>query len=71
MEILLQDRQTLKYVNPKAGWTDKHHEARVFAGGLDALFFCYNKGILNMVMLFEFPDSRNNFSFRITDNRGS
>jgi hypothetical protein len=42
MNILLQDRRTLKYIDPMAGWTDKRNEARSFRQGLDALFFCYN-----------------------------
>jgi hypothetical protein len=70
MNILLQDRRTLKYIDPMAGWTDKRNEARSFRQGLDALFFCYNTGLPNMAMLFDFADSRNNFSFPVTDHRG-
>ena len=70
MNILLQDTETLKFIGPKAGWTKKHDEARSFQRGVDALFFCYNAGIPNMVMLFEFTDRRMNFSFPVTDNRG-
>jgi len=70
MNILLQDSQTLKYINPTAGWTNKHDEARIFQRGLDALFFCYNAGIPNTVLLFEFADPQKNFSLPVTDNRG-
>jgi len=70
MKILLQDTQTLKFIGPTAGWTKDPDEARNFQRGVDALIFCYNAAIPNMVMLFEFTDRRMNFRFPVTDYRG-
>lgn len=69
MRILLQDTRTHNYIGTKPRWTTNHSEARTFPHGMDALFFCYDARIPNMVMLFEFTDGRMNFSFPVTDSR--
>ena len=70
MNILLQNKRTLNYVEGLSGWTPKHEKARVFGTGLEALFFCFNRHITNMQMLGEFVDARMNFTFPVTDLRG-
>ena len=70
MNILLQSTKTLKYIDTTAGWTTTHGEARIFTRGMDALYYCYNTRIPNMTMLYEFTDSRMNFTFPVTDSRG-
>lgn len=70
MNILLQNKRTLNYVQDASGWTAKRERARVFGTGLEALFFCFNRHIANMQILGEFADRRLNFSFPVMDARG-
>jgi hypothetical protein len=70
MNILLQNKRTLKYVNGLSGWTMEREKARVFETGLEALFFCFNRHSTNMQILGEFVDARMNFTFPVSDLRG-
>jgi hypothetical protein len=70
MNILLQNKRTLNFVEGAAGWTAKHDKARVFGTGLEAMFFCLNRHIPNVQILGEFADQRMNFSVPVTDLRG-
>ena len=70
MNILLQNKSTLKFVKGFSDWTTKREKARVFGTGLEALFFCFNRHIANMQILGEFVDARRNFTFPVTDLRG-
>ena len=70
MNVLLQNKSTLNYVQGLSGWTTKHEKARVFETGLEALFFCFNRHITNMQILGEFADARMNFTFPVSDLRG-
>ena len=70
MNILLQNKRTLNYVEGPSGWTTKHDRARVFGTGLEALFFCFNRHIANMQILGEFFYARMNFTLPVTDLRG-
>ena len=69
MNILLQNKRTLAYVQGANGWTARHEQARVFGTGLEALFFCFNEHTANMQILGEFADRRMNFSFPVMDAR--
>ena len=70
MNVLLQNKSTLNYVQVPSGWTTNHEKARVFETGLEALFFCFNHHSTNMQILGEFADARMNFTFPVTDLRG-
>jgi len=70
MNVLLQNKRTLNYVQGLTGWTTKRDKARVFETGLEALFFCFNRHITNMQILGEFVDARMNFTFPVSDVRG-
>ena len=69
MNILLQNRGTLHYVQSNARWTTQAMQARVFDTGLEAIFFCFNHQILNMQILARFSDERMNFTVPVTDLR--
>lgn len=74
MKIFLQSTKTLKLLrnckHQRGGsWTGEPANARVFLTPLDALYHCYRRGILNMQILAEFADSRQNVTFLVTGNR--
>jgi len=71
MNILLQNKRTLHYVEGTTGWTRHAEKARVFGTGLEAIFFCLNHDIANMQILGQFADERMNFTMPVTDLRGS
>ncbi len=70
MNILLQNKRTLNYVEGATGWTTKRERAHVFETGVEALFFCFNSHIKNMQILGEFANARMNFTVPVTDLRG-
>jgi len=69
MNILLQNKKTLRYVEWGGGWTPSSTTARVFQSGLEALFYCLNHHSANMQILGEFSDQRMNFTIPVTDHR--
>ena len=69
MNIVLQNKKTLKYVEDIGGWTSKHGQARVFATGLEAVLFCLEHDIHDMQILGKFADQRMNFAVPVTDHR--
>lgn len=69
MNVLLQDKGTLDYVRADNKWTAERAEARVFATGLEALYYCYNEGIRNMQIVGE-GDGEMSFNVPVTDSRG-
>ncbi|HTL17566.1 MAG TPA: hypothetical protein VL793_10030 [Patescibacteria group bacterium] len=70
MNILLQNKNTLHYVQKGGGWTDHQGSARVFDTGLEAMLFCLDHQFGNMQILGNFTDARLNFAFPVTDLRG-
>jgi len=70
MNIFLQNKRTLSCVKGPAGWTVDRAKARVFATGVEALFFCFNRHIKNMQILGDFVNTRLNFTLPVTDLRG-
>jgi len=69
MNILLQNKMTLKYVGGGGGWTAKPERARVFGTGLEAIFFCLNHQVADMQILGTFADARLNSAVPVTDRR--
>lgn len=69
MNILLQNKTTLSYVEWGGGWTPSAESARVFQSGLEALFYCLNHHFIDMQILGEFGDERMNFTMPVTDCR--
>lgn len=70
MNILLQDRGTLKFLGATSGWTPNHAEARIFGTGLEAMFYCLNHHVADMQILGKFVDRRMDFTVPVTDLRG-
>lgn len=70
MNILLQNKETLDYVEWDGGWTARAEQARVFASGLEAMFYCLNHSCTDMQISGEFADARMNFTMPVTDPRG-
>ena len=69
MNILLQNKGTLHYVQANAGWTSHVDEAHVFGTGLEAILFCHHHHMANMQILGRFFDERMNFTVPVTDIR--
>lgn len=69
MTILLQNKQTLNYVEGPAKWTAHAERARVFGTGLEAICFCLNHHIGDMQILGKFVDTRMDFTVPVTDLR--
>ena len=69
MNILLQNKKTRFYVEWAGGWTAHAAQARVFASGLDAIFYCLNHNFADMQISGEFADPRMNFTMPVTDLR--
>ena len=70
MNILLQNKRTLNYVEGTEGWTASCDKARRFGTGLEAVFFCLNHHMAHMQILGQFADQRMNFTVPVTDLRG-
>jgi hypothetical protein len=69
MNLLLQNTRTKDYVTDADGWTPRHDQARVFATGMEAMFFCLSHNMAHMQILGEFADWRMNFAVPVTDER--
>ena len=70
MNIFLQNKKTLSYVQSPTGWTADRAKARPFATGIEALFYCFNRRITNMQILGDFVNAQLNFTLPVTDLRG-
>ena len=70
MEILLQNKNTLRFLDDGSGWTRERAHARSFGTGLEAIFFCLNHQLANMQILGSFTDRRMDFTVPVTDLRG-
>jgi hypothetical protein len=68
MSVVLQSLETLKYVEPLTGWTERPELARKFGGGTDALIYCYQHRLKNMRILGQFDDSQKNFTINLTED---
>ncbi len=68
MNVLLQNKSTLDYVKGETEWTAHRAEARVFATGLEALYFCYHQGIKDMQIVGE-CDGETSFNVPVTNRR--
>lgn len=69
MNILLQNKSTLRFLGDCSGWTQDRAEARIFDTGLEALFFCLNHQLADMQILGSFADRRMDFTVPVTDLR--
>ena len=69
MNILLQNKKTMSYVEWGGGWTPRAESARVFYSGLEAMVYCLNHHCADMQILGEFVDTRMNFTVPVTDHR--
>ena len=68
MNIVLQSKRSSAFVEDLAGaWTKDREHAHVFANGLEALVFCFQRRLNNMQMVAIFLDSRMNFSVPVAD----
>jgi hypothetical protein len=68
MNIVLQSKSDLSYVAslPEI-WTKDGERAQVFANGLEALFYCFDRQMKNMQMVARFTDPIMNFSVPVAD----
>ena len=71
MDILLQNKSTLRFLDDGSGWTRERAQARIFGTGLEAIFFCLNHELANMQILGAFTDRRMDFTVPVTDLRGA
>ena len=71
MNILLQNKKTLHYIEQSGGWTPRPQDARLFRTGLEAMLFCLDHDFANMQILGEFADARMNFILPVTDLRSN
>lgn len=69
-EHLATKQKTKDYVEEGGGWTACARQARVFASGLEALFYCLTHNFADLQISGEFADSRMNFTMPVTDLRG-
>ena len=70
MDILLQNKSTLRFLDDGSGWTRERAHARIFGTGLEAIFFCLNHQLADMQILAAFTDWRMDFTVPVTDRRG-
>jgi len=71
MNVLLQDKETLMYVGNPGGLTTDPEVAQHFDSGLAALLFCFDHHLAHIQMLYQFDDSRSNFTVPIGETVGT
>lgn len=70
MKIVLQNKSNLSYVKNSGGaWTKDGEGALEFSSSLEALFYCFDRQIVDMQMVARFADPTMNFSCSISDAR--
>lgn len=69
MKVLLQSRETLKFVRSDACLTANEREAMEFHTGTDALNFCYTHQLPNMQILGIGQSQSESFTFPVCDSR--
>lgn len=63
MKLLLQRKENLEFIETRgASWTVHRGRARVFANGLEAIRFCFERQMADMQILATFADARRNFT---------
>ncbi len=68
MNIVLQSKRSSAFIEDLAGaWTKEREQAHVFASGLEAFVFCFQRRLKNMQMLAIFRDPRMNFSVPVAE----
>jgi len=71
MTLVLQRNDNSAFIAGLAGsWTRDREVAYVFANGLEALCFCFERRLPSMKILAMFSDPALNFTVPVTDVRG-
>lgn len=67
MKLLLQRKDSLEFIESRgAAWTVHRGRAHVFAHGLEAIRFCYERQMADMQILATYADARRNFVVPVT-----
>lgn len=69
MDILLQNKSTLRFFDGSSGWTRERTQAHIFDNGLEAILFCLNHELVDVQILGAFTDRRMDFTVPVTDLR--
>ena len=69
MDILLQNKNTLRFLDDGSGWTRERAQARIFGTGMEAMSFCLHHQLANIQILGAFADRRMDFTVPVTDLR--
>jgi len=68
MNIVLQSKGSSAFIEGLGGaWTKEREDAHVFANGLEAMVFCFQRRLKNMQMVATFLDPRMNFSVPVAE----
>lgn len=68
MKVLLQSRETLKFVRSDARLTPDKREAMEFLNGTEAVNFCYAHNLPNMQILGIGQSQSESFTFPVCDS---
>jgi hypothetical protein len=67
MKVLVQDCDSLKYLNPDCKWVEKPDDAMQFSSGAKAIEFCSECRIPRAQLRLQFPDPRDDITFPISE----
>ncbi len=68
MNIVLQSKGSSAFIEDLGGaWTREREDAHVFADGLEAMVFCFQRRLKNMQVVATFLDPRMNFSVPVAE----
>ncbi len=68
MNIVLQSKESSAFIEDLGGaWTKEREDAHVFANGLGAMVFCFQRRLKNMQVVATFLDPRMNFSVPVAE----
>jgi len=71
MRLVLQKNDNSAFIEGLAGsWTRRSEAAYVFANGLEALSFCFQRHLRSMKIVAIFSDPALNFTVPVTDVHG-